>query len=226
MDLSLAKDTYIAERVSLQFRAEFFNILNQHAFAIPNRTLGTNGFGFASFNWQNVTPFGIRSASQFFLGPPPALTSDRYTRAYDEVKVFGDVNSTERSQHQTNVALFPCFVAGRLMRSSAKVGDTSVMLALFGRFEFLSLDMESSGPGMFYCTSRQDQFYAGDRIGQDRRIEEGVASWSMLDLRPKLVVEVCMLFSSTVKPTLNTPAPRNRFEMRFTANHVSRSCGR
>ena len=44
----------------------------------------------------------------------------------------------------------------------------------------------------------------------------------MLDLRPKLVVEVCMLFSSTVKPTLNTLAPQNRFEMRFTANHVSR----
>jgi hypothetical protein len=58
------------------------------------------------FNWQNVTPFGLRSASQFFLGPPPALTSGRYTRAYDEVKEFGDVNSTERPQDRTNVALF------------------------------------------------------------------------------------------------------------------------
>ena len=58
------------------------------------------------FNWQNVTPFGIRSASQFFLAPPPALTSGRYTRAYDEVKEFGDVNSTERPQDRTNVALF------------------------------------------------------------------------------------------------------------------------
>lgn len=48
LDLSLAKDTHIAERASLQFRAEFFNILNQHAFQTPNRTLGTNGFGFAS----------------------------------------------------------------------------------------------------------------------------------------------------------------------------------
>ncbi len=58
------------------------------------------------FNWQNVTPFGIRSASQFFLGPPPALTSSRYTRAFDEVKEVGDVNSTERTQDRTNVALF------------------------------------------------------------------------------------------------------------------------
>jgi hypothetical protein len=58
------------------------------------------------FNWQNVTPFGIRSASQFYLGPPPALTSGRYTRAYDEVKELGDVNSTERPQDRTNVVLF------------------------------------------------------------------------------------------------------------------------
>jgi hypothetical protein len=57
-------------------------------------------------NWQNVTPFGILSARQFFLGPPPALTSGRYTRAYDEVKGVGGVNSTERPQDRTNVALF------------------------------------------------------------------------------------------------------------------------
>jgi hypothetical protein len=48
LDLSLAKDTHLFERASLQFRAEFFNILNQHAFSIPNRTLGSNGFGFAT----------------------------------------------------------------------------------------------------------------------------------------------------------------------------------
>ncbi len=58
------------------------------------------------FNWQNVTPFGIRSASQFFLAPPPALTRGRYTRAYDEVKEVGDLNSTERPRDRTNVALF------------------------------------------------------------------------------------------------------------------------
>jgi len=53
LDLSLAKDTKLFERASLQFRAEFFNILNQHAFATPGvnnasgsmRTLGSPGFG-------------------------------------------------------------------------------------------------------------------------------------------------------------------------------------
>ncbi len=71
------------------------------------------------FNWQNVTPFGIRSANQFFLGPPPALTSGRYTRAYDEVKELGDVNSTERPQDRTNVALFYAAEAAALVFNDA-----------------------------------------------------------------------------------------------------------
>lgn len=44
-DLSLAKDTRLLERATLQFRAEFFNVLNQHAFNAPNRTLTSPGFG-------------------------------------------------------------------------------------------------------------------------------------------------------------------------------------
>ena len=47
-DLSLAKDTTLYERLALQFRAEFFNILNQHAFSSPTRTLGSPGFGIAT----------------------------------------------------------------------------------------------------------------------------------------------------------------------------------
>jgi hypothetical protein len=48
LDLSLAKDTRITERAMLQFRAEFFNIMNLHAFNIPNQTFGGNGFGIAT----------------------------------------------------------------------------------------------------------------------------------------------------------------------------------
>ena len=47
-DISLAKDTKIFEQSSLQFRAEFFNVLNQHAFAAPSRILTSPGFGVSS----------------------------------------------------------------------------------------------------------------------------------------------------------------------------------
>jgi hypothetical protein len=48
VDFAVAKDTHIVERVSLQFRCEFFNLLNQHAFSIPGRNLGSNDFGIST----------------------------------------------------------------------------------------------------------------------------------------------------------------------------------
>jgi len=58
------------------------------------------------FQWQNVTPFGVPSVSEFLLDPPPALTSREYAKAYNEVKAVGSLNSTERPQDRTNVVLF------------------------------------------------------------------------------------------------------------------------
>ena len=59
-----------------------------------------------AFQWQNITPFGIPSASDFLLGPPPALTSNEYTKAYNEVMTVGSIDSTERPPDRANVALF------------------------------------------------------------------------------------------------------------------------
>jgi hypothetical protein len=56
------------------------------------------------FNWQNVTPFGIASAADFTLEPPPSLTSERYTKDYIEVMTFGAKNSTARPQDRSDVA--------------------------------------------------------------------------------------------------------------------------
>ncbi len=69
-------------------------------------TPGCTPAGGAFFHWQSVTPFGLRSASQFRLEPPQTLTSGRYTRTFNEVKEVGDVDSTERPQDRANVALF------------------------------------------------------------------------------------------------------------------------
>jgi hypothetical protein len=58
------------------------------------------------FHWQNVTPFGIQRASDYLLGPPPALTSNAYAKTYNEVMTVGDINSTERPQDRADVATF------------------------------------------------------------------------------------------------------------------------
>jgi hypothetical protein len=53
-----------------------------------------------------VTPLLVRSATQFAPPAPPALTSKRYTRDFDEVKALGSLNSTARTPAQTSTALF------------------------------------------------------------------------------------------------------------------------
>jgi membrane-associated phospholipid phosphatase len=45
-------------------------------------------------HWSRVTPFALESASQFRPNSPPALTSDRYSDAFDQVKSLGIADST------------------------------------------------------------------------------------------------------------------------------------
>jgi hypothetical protein len=75
--------------------------------------------GGAFFQWRDVTPFGLRSGSQFRLGPPPTLTSDRYTRTFNEVKAVGGANSTERPPDRANVARFYAAVPAVLVFNDA-----------------------------------------------------------------------------------------------------------
>jgi hypothetical protein len=44
--------------------------------------------------WSHVTPFALNRADQFRPGPPPKLTSDEYTDAFNEIESLGVENST------------------------------------------------------------------------------------------------------------------------------------
>src|SRR3954447_24234932 len=89
--------------------------------------------GGVNFQWQNMTPFGVPAAAgsqtwiaQFAPGPPPALTSTRYSRDYSEVSRVGNASSdvTERPQDRADVARFyatssPSFVFNLAARQVA-----------------------------------------------------------------------------------------------------------
>jgi hypothetical protein len=62
--------------------------------------------GGALLQWRNLRPFSIETSDQFRSAPPPALRSWRYARDYLEVKRFGGVNSTARTQDRADVARF------------------------------------------------------------------------------------------------------------------------
>ena len=59
--------------------------------------------------WRRVVPFVLQSPSQFRSPPPPALSSDRYTAAFNEVRQLGGdgvTTPTRRSMEQTAIGIY------------------------------------------------------------------------------------------------------------------------
>jgi hypothetical protein len=68
-----------------------------------------------------VTPLLVHSATQFAPPGPPALTSARYTRDFNEVKALGSLTSTQRTAEQTSTATF--FSGSALVQYNAGLRD-------------------------------------------------------------------------------------------------------
>jgi hypothetical protein len=56
--------------------------------------------------WPYVTPFTLQRGDQFRPGPPPALDSQEYLNALEQVREIGAIDSTTRTADQTEAALF------------------------------------------------------------------------------------------------------------------------
>jgi hypothetical protein len=82
--------------------------------------------------WGRVTPWVLRSGSQFRPDPPPALDDERYTRDYNEVKLLGERDSQVRTATQTNIATF-------WNGSPAAIWNSALRTVLAGR----TLDLSS-----------------------------------------------------------------------------------
>jgi hypothetical protein len=87
----------------------------------------------------NFDGFTLTAPWRFRPGPPPAMTSERYRRDFDEVKAMGSLTSTERSPADTDRAHFwtDNFVVqwNRALRGIAndhvhRIGDTARLFAL------------------------------------------------------------------------------------------------
>ena len=63
------------------------------------------GFVFGA-GWASAQPFALRQPDQFRVPPPPAIQSDAYVAAYEEVKEFGRHASASRTRDQTHLALW------------------------------------------------------------------------------------------------------------------------
>ncbi|MEZ5294456.1 MAG: vanadium-dependent haloperoxidase [Vicinamibacterales bacterium] len=63
------------------------------------------GFVFGA-GWAEATPFVLERADQFRTPPPPAIQSEAYTRAYDEVRTVGRDRSEIRTSDQAHLAMW------------------------------------------------------------------------------------------------------------------------
>ncbi|TVQ59791.1 MAG: phosphatase PAP2 family protein [Phycisphaerales bacterium] len=62
--------------------------------------------------WGSVTPFGIKTGSQFQPDGPPDLASQAYADSLNQVKALGRIDSATRTQEQTEIALLWAAGAG------------------------------------------------------------------------------------------------------------------
>jgi hypothetical protein len=54
----------------------------------------------------DVRPFILQSPDQFLPDPPPSLQSDEWVKAFNQIKAYGEANSSVRSEEQTRIAKF------------------------------------------------------------------------------------------------------------------------
>jgi hypothetical protein len=105
----------------------------------------------------NEKPFLIESPSQFRSEGPNALTSDEYTREFNEVKELGALNSTERTDDQTKAAVFWQFAPIALWNTLARVLADRYHLDAADQARLYAMINLASADGAIACWN--DKYY-------------------------------------------------------------------
>jgi hypothetical protein len=128
----LAADTLIKQRVD-DGRNASITFTQEPAPGVwrptPAPTTPPNLSPFAVPWLGSVTPLLVKSSDQFGEpGPPPKLTSERYTKEFNEVKTLGSMNSTQRTTEQTDTAKF--YSGNGLVQFNAALRDQVIVRKL------------------------------------------------------------------------------------------------
>jgi membrane-associated phospholipid phosphatase len=102
--------------------------------------------------WGNVTPFVLENGAQFRPAPPPALTSDAYAQALNEVKVLGQDTSTSRTTDQTLIGKFwapPIWNTWNAIAEDQAIVHRTNLLQTAAMFAALNLTFADSAIAMY-----------------------------------------------------------------------------
>lgn len=103
-------------------------------------------------NWGKVTPFVLKSGSQFRPEPPPALTSAGYAQALNEVKSLGQNTSTTRTADQTVIGKFwapPIWNTWNVIAENAALAHHTKLERTARLFAVLNLSFADSTIAMY-----------------------------------------------------------------------------
>lgn len=136
-------------------------------------------------------PFALTGPARFRADPPPALTSERYRKDYDEVKALGSANSTVRTAAQTDLGHFynDNFFNqwNRVLRSIAKryslnTGDSARLFALANMAAADALITCWDSKTHYAIWRPSTAIHHGDMDGNPRTV--GDPSWQPLTPNP------------------------------------------
>ncbi|HYE14563.1 MAG TPA: vanadium-dependent haloperoxidase [Pyrinomonadaceae bacterium] len=142
--------------------------------------------------WGNVTPFVLRSGSQFRPDAPPALDSEQYARDYNEIQVIGASSSPVRTTEQTQIAQFwlasPTAIWNPVLRQviATRDLDLSEKARAFALFYLAASDASVACWDAKYAYNfwrPQAAIRNGHLDGND--LTAGDASWSPLHPTPR-----------------------------------------
>jgi len=103
-------------------------------------------------NWGTVTPFVLKSGSQFRPEPPPALTSAAYAQAINEVKSLGQNTSATRTADQTVIGKFwapPIWNTWNVIAENAAVAHHTNLERTAHLFALLNVSFADSAIAMY-----------------------------------------------------------------------------
>lgn len=139
----------------------------------------------------SVTPFTMKSPSQFRSLPPPALTSREYARDYDEVKALGAATGSTRTPDQTDQAFFWAGNFGPMMNKVVRdlatthvdnIADSSRLFALTSMAQADAIITVWNDKAFYVFWRPITAIQNGDLDGNPRT--DGDPAWSSLIATP------------------------------------------
>jgi len=134
-----------------------------------------------------VTPFTMKSSSQFRPGPPPAIDSPEYTRDYNEAKLMGAANSTARTQEQTDIGNFWNLNYQAVIHNMLRDLSTANIDNISESSRFFALTSTATADAIIACWDSKREYYFwrpitaiqnGDQDGNPKT--EGDPAWNSL----------------------------------------------